>query len=184
MISDERALAEALVTAARAAGTEILKLVASDFDVEIKADLSPVTRCDRAAEAIILDALAKTAPGVPVIAEEEVAAGRVPAHGNIYFLVDPLDGTKDFVRGGDDYTVNIGLIAGGVPRVGVVYQPALDLLWGGIVDEGAFVERNGVRSSITTRSLGEKPAAVASKSHFNQATADYLQQAIGACGHV
>ena len=84
--------------------------------------------CDRAAELIILAALAAAAPGVPVIAEEEVAAGRIPAHGDTYFLVDPLDGTKEFVRGGDDYTVNIGLIVGGSPRLGVVYQPALDRL--------------------------------------------------------
>ena len=70
---------------------------------------------------------------IPVIAEEEVAAGRIPAHGDTYFLVDPLDGTKEFVRGGDDYTVNIGLIENGQPRLGVVYQPATGKLWGGLV---------------------------------------------------
>jgi len=184
VIANDRELLEKLVVAARAAGAEILKLVASGFEVETKSDLSPVTLCDRAAEAIILDALAKAAPGVPVIAEEEVAAGRIPAHGDTYFLVDPLDGTKEFVRGGDDYTVNIGLIVDGAPRLGVVYQPALDLLWGGLVGSGAFVERDCQRSNIATRPLGESRAAVASKSHFNQATADYLEQAIGACGHV
>jgi 3'(2'), 5'-bisphosphate nucleotidase len=184
VISNDRELLEKLVVAARAAGAEILKLVASGYEVETKTDLSPVTLCDRAAEAIILDALAKAAPGVPVIAEEEVAAGRIPAHGATYFLVDPLDGTKEFVRGGDDYTVNIGLIVDGAPRLGVVYQPALDLLWGGLVGSGAFVERDRQRSPIATRPLGETRAAVASKSHFNQATADYLEQAIGARGHV
>lgn len=184
MIEDERALLEACVVAARAAGAEILKLVAAGFEVETKSDQSPVTLCDRAAERIILDALAIAAPGVPVIAEEEVAAGRIPAHGKIYFLVDPLDGTKEFVRGGDDYTVNIGLIVGGTPRLGVVYQPALDRLHLGLVGEGAWLEENGARTSIATRELGEERAAVASKSHFNQATADYLEQAIGACGHV
>ena len=170
--------------AARAAGAEILKLVAAGYEVETKSDLSPVTICDRAAEAIILRALAVAAPGIPVIAEEEVAEGRIPAHGDTYFLVDPLDGTKEFVRGGDDYTVNIGLIVGGVPRLGVVYQPAIDRLWGGLVGQGAFVEADGTRTAIATRALGEERAAVASKSHFNQATADYLDQAIGACGHV
>ena len=181
---DEKALLEALVTAARAAGAEILKLVAQGFEVETKSDQSPVTVCDRAAERIILDALALAAPGVPVIAEEEVAAGRIPAHGDVYFLVDPLDGTKEFVRGGDDYTVNIGLIVDGAPRLGVVYQPAIDRLWGGIVGAGAFLEDRSGRVAIHTRALGEERAAVASKSHFNQATADYLEQAIGACGHV
>ncbi|MEO5640274.1 MAG: 3'(2'),5'-bisphosphate nucleotidase CysQ [Sphingomicrobium sp.] len=181
---DERALLDALVVAARSAGAEILTLVVAGFEVETKADASPVTVCDRAAEAIILAALAKAAPGVPVIAEEEVAAGRIPAHGDTYFLVDPLDGTKEFVRGGDDYTVNIGLIVEGVPRVGVVYQPALDILWGGRASAGAFVEKGGERRTISTRPLGPERAAVASKSHFNQATADYLEQAVGACGHL
>ena len=184
MVTDEKALLDACVTAARAAGAEILKLVAAGFEVETKSDQSPVTVCDRAAERIILDALAVAAPGVPVIAEEEVAAGRIPAHGDVYFLVDPLDGTKEFVRGGDDYTVNIGLIVDGAPRLGVVFQPAIDRLWGGIVGTGTFLEDRSGRIAIQTRPLGQERAAVASKSHFNQATADYLEQAIGACGHV
>jgi len=184
LIEDERALLEALVVAARAAGAEILKLVEAGFEVETKSDESPVTICDRAAEKIILRALAECAPGVPVIAEEEVSAGRIPAHGDIYFLVDPLDGTKEFVRGGDDYTVNIGLIVGGSPRLGVVYQPACDRLWGGLVGEGAFLEADGKRRPIRTRELGERRAAVASKSHFTQSTADYLAEAIGLCEHV
>ena len=175
---------EALVVAARAAGAEILKLVEAGFEIETKHDESPVTICDRAAEHIILEFLRQAAPGVPVIAEEEVSAGRIPAHDDTYFLVDPLDGTKEFVRGGDDYTVNIGLIADGRPQLGVVYQPAVDRLWGGQVGEGAFVEENGERREIRCRELGEKRDAVASKSHLNQATVDYLEQAIGACGHV
>ena len=182
---NEKALLEALASAARDAGAEILKLVAAGFEVETKSDLSPVTVCDRAAEAVILAALARAAPGVPVIAEEEVAEGRIPAHGDIYFLVDPLDGTKEFVRGGDDYTVNIGLIVGGTPRLGVVYAPATDRLHLGLVGEGAWLEEEGAsRREIRTRPLGEARDAVASKSHFNQATADYLEQAIGACEHV
>jgi 3'(2'), 5'-bisphosphate nucleotidase len=184
LIRDEQALLEALVVAARAAGAEILKLVEAGFEIETKSDESPVTICDRAAEQIILRALADCAPGVPVIAEEEVAAGRIPAHGDTYFLVDPLDGTKEFVRGGDDYTVNIGLVAGGLPRLGVVYQPAVDKLWAGIAGIGAFVEENGERRPIRTRELGEQRAAIASKSHYNQATDDYLAEAIGLCDHV
>jgi len=184
ILDDERTLLEALAVAARDAGADILKRVAAGFEVETKSDLSPVTVCDRAAEAIILAALAKAAPGVPVIAEEEVAEGRIPAQGDVYFLVDPLDGTKEFVRGGDDYTVNIGLIVGGDPRLGVVYAPAADRLHAGLVGDGAWLEQAGKRVAIRTRVLGETRAAVASKSHFNQATADYLEQAIGACGHV
>jgi 3'(2'), 5'-bisphosphate nucleotidase len=184
LIEDEASLLDACVDAARAAGAEILKLVERGFEVETKMDESPVTVCDRAAESIILKALAKAAPGVPVIAEEEVAAGRIPQHDDIYFLVDPLDGTKEFVRGGDDYTVNIGLIVGREPRLGVVYQPACDKLWAGIAGEEAFLDDGSRRVAIRTRELREERAAVASKSHFTQATADYLAEAIGLCDHV
>lgn len=180
----EQQLLEALVVTARAAGAEILKLVQAGFEIETKSDLSPVTVCDRAAEKIILRALAESAPDVPVIAEEEVSAGRIPAHDDTYFLVDPLDGTKEFVRGGDDYTVNIGLIVDGQPKMGVVYQPAIDKLWGGLVGEGAFAEEGGDRRPIHVRPLGESRAAIASKSHYNQATDDYLAEAIGLCDHV
>jgi 3'(2'), 5'-bisphosphate nucleotidase len=183
---DQQELLEAMVVGARAAGAAVLKLVAAGFEVETKSDQSPVTICDRAAERLILRALAEAAPGVPVIAEEEVAAGRIPAHDDTYFLVDPLDGTKEFVRGGDDYTVNIGLIDRGQPKLGVVYQPATGKLWGGLVgaNEGAFIDEGGSRRPIHCRELGEARAAVASKSHFTQSTADYLAQAIGLCDHV
>jgi 3'(2'), 5'-bisphosphate nucleotidase len=184
LIENENALLEALVVAARAAGAEILKLVERGFEIETKSDESPVTICDRAAERVILEFLRHAAPDVPVIAEEEVAAGRIPTHDDTYFLVDPLDGTKEFIRGGDDYTVNIGLIAGGRPRLGVVYQPAVDRLWAGLVGRGAFIEADGERRSIHCRELGDSRAAVASKSHFTQSTADYLAEAIGLCEHV
>src|SRR5215208_5102469 len=113
---DEAGLLDEIADAAREAGEAILKIVRAGFEIEHKRDSSPVTEADRAAELIVLAALARAAPGVPVIAEEEVAEGRIPVHGNTYFLVDPLDGTKEFVRGGDDYTVNIGLIVDGIPH--------------------------------------------------------------------
>src|SRR5688572_16647626 len=137
---DELRLLDDIAVAAREAGEAIVEIVRRGFEVEAKRDLSPVTEADRAAELIILGALARAAPGVPVIAEEEVAAGRIPEHGDTYFLVDPIDGTKEFVRGGDDYTVNIGLIAHGVPRLGVVFAPAAGVLHGGAVGHGAWVE--------------------------------------------
>jgi len=146
--------------------------------------LSPVTEADRAAELVILAALARAAPGVPVIAEEEVAAGRIPTHGDTYFLVDPLDGTKEFVRGGDDYTVNIGLIAEGRPLLGVVFAPATGRLHGGIVGDGAWLDEGSGRAAIRTRTRAENVAAVASKSHLTQSTVDYLEAAVGACDYV
>ncbi|HUE79528.1 MAG TPA: 3'(2'),5'-bisphosphate nucleotidase CysQ [Sphingomicrobium sp.] len=181
---DELRLLDEIAVVAREAGDAILKIVARGFEVEAKRDSSPVTEADRAAELVILAALARAAPGVPVIAEEEVAAGRIPAHDELYFLVDPLDGTKEFVRGGDDYTVNIGLIAGGSPRLGVVFAPATGALHGGLVGHGAWVEESGRRRSIAARPAGDPLTAVASKSHFNQATADYLEQAARGCGHL
>jgi 3'(2'), 5'-bisphosphate nucleotidase len=158
--------------------------VSRGFEVEAKHDTSPVTEADRAAELVILAALARAAPGVPVIAEEEVAAGRIPAHESIYFLVDPLDGTKEFIRGGDDYTVNIGLIEGGTPKLGVVFAPATARLHGGCVGTGAWVDEGRGRQAIRTRARGEQTTAVASKSHLNQATIDYLEAAVGTCGYV
>lgn len=181
---DELKLLDDIAVAARQAGEAILEVVRRGFEVEQKADRSPVTEADRAAELIILAALARAAPGVPVIAEEEVAAGRIPAHDDIYFLVDPLDGTKEFVRGGDDYTVNIGLIVDGSPRLGAVFAPATGVLHGGLAGHGAWIECNGDRRPISTRAAGNPLTAVASKSHFNQATADYLDHAAKGCGHV
>jgi len=182
--SDHAQLINEIAGAAREAGDAILEIVRRGFDVEAKRDSSPVTEADRAAELIILAALARAAPGVPVVAEEEVAAGRIPAHDDTYFLVDPLDGTKEFVRGGDDYTVNIGLIEGGTPKLGVVFAPATGTLHAGVVGAGGWVDRGQGRVPIRTRARGEEVTAVASKSHLNQATIDYLEAAVGTCGYV
>jgi 3'(2'), 5'-bisphosphate nucleotidase len=181
---DNQKLLEQLGETAREAGAAILEIVRRGFDVEHKHDSSPVTEADRAAELIILAALARAAPGVPIIAEEEVAAGRIPAHGDTYFLVDPLDGTKEFVRGGDDYTVNIGLIANGVPVLGAVYAPATDTLHAGLVGEGAWMVNSEGRRAVSVRERGDELVAVASKSHFNQPTADYLCEAAKDCGYL
>jgi 3'(2'), 5'-bisphosphate nucleotidase len=181
---DYAALVDQLAEAAREAGAAILEVVQRGFEVESKHDTSPVTEADRAAELIILAALARAAPGIPVIAEEEVAAGRIPAHDDTYFLVDPLDGTKEFIRGGDDYTVNIGLIERGIPKLGVVFAPATGRLHGGCVGDGAWLDEGQGRVQIATRPRGDLTTAVASKSHLNQATIDYLEAAVGNCGYV
>ena len=94
-------------------------------------------------------------PGVPVIAEEEVAAGRIPAHDDTYFLVDPLDGTKEFVRGGDDYTVNIGLIERGTPKLGVVFAPATGRLHGGCFGRRRMAGRRAGPRADPTRARGQ-----------------------------
>jgi 3'(2'), 5'-bisphosphate nucleotidase len=181
---DYAALIDQLAVAACEAGEAILQVVRRGFEVESKDDSSPVTEADRAAELIILAALARAAPGVPVIAEEEVAAGRIPAHDDTYFLVDPLDGTKEFIRGGDDYTVNIGLIERGKPKLGVVFAPATSRLHGGCVGGGAWLDEGAGRVPIATRDRSSTTTAVASKSHLNQATIDYLEAAVGKCDYV
>jgi 3'(2'), 5'-bisphosphate nucleotidase len=182
--TDYARLTDQLADTARDAGAAILEVVRRGFEVESKSDTSPVTEADRAAELIILAALARAAPGVPVIAEEEVAAGRIPAHDDTYFLVDPLDGTKEFIRGGDDYTVNIGLIEQGAPKLGIVFAPATGRLHGGCVGDGAWLDEGQGRVPIRTRERGEQITAVASKSHLNQSTIDYLEAAVGSCGYI
>ena len=178
------ALADIFAQVAVEAGAVVMDVYGRDFDVRSKADRSPVCDADERSESLIVARLAAQVGNIPVVAEEAVARGLVPDLGSDLILVDPLDGTKEFVRGGDDYTVNIGLIVDGTPVLGVVYQPALDRLHLGLVGTGAWLEEEGARSAIRTRALGEVRHAVASKSHYNQATADYLDQAIGACERV
>jgi 3'(2'), 5'-bisphosphate nucleotidase len=183
-MTDYDRLLDDLAEAAREAGQAILEIVRRGFEAESKRDSSPVTEADRAAELIILAALAKSAPGVPVIAEEEVAAGRIPNHGDTFFLVDPLDGTKEFVRGGDDYTVNVALIERHRPTLGVVYAPATGRMHGGWTGSGTWLDEGRGRTTIATRARADRLTAVASKSHLNQATIDYLGEAAGTCDYV
>lgn len=127
-----------LLNAAIAAGAEILRIYETDFAVAYKDDESPVTLADVAAERIIVAALNRLAPDIPVVAEEAAAAGQVPPAAERFFLVDPLDGSKEFISRNGEFTVNIGLIEHGVPVLGVVYAPALGRIWWGQAGEGAF----------------------------------------------
>jgi 3'(2'), 5'-bisphosphate nucleotidase len=117
--------------AARRAGEAIMEVYAGDFAVARKADSSPVTLADQRAETIILAALAAAATGIPVIAEERAEAEGLPAEtGDLFWLVDPLDGTKEFISRNGEFTVNIGLIQAGVPILGMVHVPALGVTYG------------------------------------------------------
>ncbi len=190
-LQDRSRLLEALVGTTLEAGAEIWRHFQGQVEVLTKADLSPVTAADQAAEAIILKALALAAPDVPVVAEEEAAAGRIPDVSGAFFLVDPLDGTKEFIRKGKDFTVNIGLIEGGVPTLGVVYAPALSRLFAGDVvtglawtaDVAPGVTDTRKRRPIRVRQHGERLCAVASKSHDTPGTEAYLA-AIGCTDRV
>ncbi len=121
---DHEALAFALMPAVLKAGACLLHHRAQGVTAETKADGSPVSRADREAEQIVLDALAQVSPGVPVIAEEAVSAGRIPAFDDAAFLVDALDGTREYIKGGDDFTVNVALVEQGLPVFGILLAPA------------------------------------------------------------
>jgi 3'(2'), 5'-bisphosphate nucleotidase len=120
---DYRNLALSILSVAQQAGVAILDIYRSAPNVRYKTDHSPVTDADHAAEAIIVEALAKLMPGIPVIAEEQAAAGRIPAIDGPFFLVDPIDGTKEFLKGNGEFTVNIALIIKAIPIFGLIYAP-------------------------------------------------------------
>lgn len=147
-----------------------------------KSDGSPVTRADAAAEAIIEAGLAQLAPGVAVVAEEAVAAGRIPAAADRFFLVDPLDGTREFLARNGEFTVNIALSEHGRPVIGVVHAPDLGELWCGVVDQGAWGAAVRQRSLSPWRLLHVRsppPAGVdvvASRALYNAATAEFLSR--------
>lgn len=126
---DGRRLAGDLLPAVLAAGRIEMRHYHAGAAVETKADASPVTAADREAEAVLLDALEVAAPGVPVIAEERASAGHLPETGDRFFLVDPLDGTREFIKKNGEFTINIGLIDHGAPVFGIVYAPALGRLY-------------------------------------------------------
>ena len=130
-------LALAIELATRA-GAAILAIRAAGFETHAKPDRSPVTAADHAAEAIIVAGLRAAYPQIPVIAEEEVAAGGAGTADEMFWLVDPLDGTREFVAGTDDFTVNIGLVRNGTAVLGVVGAPASDELFFGAVGIGAW----------------------------------------------
>jgi 3'(2'), 5'-bisphosphate nucleotidase len=131
-MQDSTTLKDQLVAVSREAGAAILNVYSRDFAATHKSDRSPVTEADTAAEALIVEALAHLAPGVPVVAEEHCASHGVPATAaDRFFLVDPLDGTKEFIAKNGEFTVNIALIENGRPVLGVVYLPVYDACYTG-----------------------------------------------------
>src|SRR5947209_9037922 len=130
---DDPALLELAAGLARRAGDLILAVRARGFETLRKADRSPVTEADHAAEELIVTGLRAATPHIAVIAEEEIEAGLAPEAGHEYWLVDPLDGTREFAAGRDEFTVNIGLVRDGRPVLGAVGVPAYAELFGGIL---------------------------------------------------
>jgi 3'(2'), 5'-bisphosphate nucleotidase len=157
----------------------------------MKKDMSPVTAADEASEALILEGLARLLPGVPVIAEESVAKtlkGDLAPKGGLgpsFFIVDPLDGTKEFLAGRDEFTVNVALVTHGVPIAGIIAAPAQGLLWRGVV--GAKAERLRLklgaapreaydRSFIRVRKAPARLTVATSRTHLDEVTEDFLSR--------
>lgn len=155
----------------RQAGEAVLAVYHTDFAVCGKADASPVTEADERAEALITPALQVLLPGVPVVAEEAVANGHRPEVGEMFWLVDPLDGTKEFISRNGEFTVNVALVQSGRPVLGVVLAPALGRLYAGADGLGAWVQEG--RGALQTMAARQPPAegltVVASRSHGDAA---------------
>lgn len=175
-----RDLLTELETLALKAGEAIMCIYSGNIHSSLKCDQSPVTEADAHAEEIILDGLRVRYPDIPVVAEEECSSGRLPGElGGRFFLVDPLDGTKEFINRRDEFTVNIALVENGVPVAGVVFAPALGALYVGFADLAIkySVEPSGQRNigkRLNVRQCDDGLIAVASRSHSDWATEAWL----------
>lgn len=180
--SDGEAMLTVFEDLALKAGRVIMEIFRGKISIEHKADSSPVTEADRESEKLILEGLRGYFPGIPCVAEEEAAAGiEAPQLGRLFFLIDPLDGTKEFVNGNADFTVNIALIRDGVPEVGVVYAPCSGRFFSGRPGRAEAItldeELNiADRHRIAVRD-GQVPLTiVASRSHRTPETDAYIRQ--------
>ena len=154
---------------AREAGRLIMEVYATDFAVQDKTDCSPLTVADERAEALIVPALRLLTPDWPVVAEEAAARGEAPELPHAaacFWLVDPLDGTREFVARNGEFTVNIALVARGEPVLGVVYLPVPELLYAGVMGQGAWAVERGQRRSVRCRRVPATGAVLTcSRSH-------------------
>lgn len=170
-------LLESVRQIARRAGDAIMEVYSREFAVELKDDRSPLTEADKAAHTIIAAGLAALAEPLPILSEESSADDISGRRGwSTYWLVDPLDGTKEFIKRNGEFTVNIALIHNHEPKLGVVYAPAIDRLYSGVVGAGAWLEGDGeAASAIQTQPLSSRPLrVVGSRSHASDALAGYL----------
>ncbi|MFN7177321.1 MAG: 3'(2'),5'-bisphosphate nucleotidase CysQ [Thermaurantiacus sp.] len=174
-------LLEALLPAVREAGRFIEAVKAKGVIEQVKADDSPVTEADRGAEDILRAAILAVDPDAVIVGEEGVADGDIPAPTARFWLLDPLDGTRDFVAGREAYTVNAGLVVDGAPALGLVLHPPTGKLWAGGPGLGAWVEpRDGPRAAIASRPLARPPVLMLSHSHLDPETQAWSDAVPGA----
>lgn len=174
------ALASALRPAMQQAGRLIEDHRARGIEARLKTGdasypESPVTDADEEAELLLTSAIRQMDPAAIIVGEEATAAGRQPDPAPLFWLIDPLDGTRDYVNGGADYSVNIGLIHHGNPVLGLVLHPPTGVLWGGIVGQYAWKEQPGSPvEQIRSRPRGAQPIALTSRSHLDPRTTSWL----------
>lgn len=174
-------LIEALIPAVRAAADVIEAVREAGIVQRDKPDFSPVTEADEAAERLLTAAI-RAIDDAPIVGEEAHAAGHRPDPCARFWLIDPLDGTKDFIAGRAAYSVNVALIEAGRPVLGLVLSPRDGVLWAGAVGHGAFRQdaEEAPRVPIATQPMRPLPVVVVSHSHLDQATQDWVT-ALGAC---
>jgi len=148
MTPQHDSLLNALIDMSQQAGQAIMAIYGTDMNIDFKTDHSPVTQADQQAEDIILAALAQIAPDIPVISEEAASQGIIPDIADTFFLVDPLDGTREFLKQNGEFTVNIALIENTRPVMGVVYAPALSRLFWAANPTQAFEARLGINDDF------------------------------------
>jgi 3'(2'), 5'-bisphosphate nucleotidase len=179
------ALMEPLTSLVMRAGAAILGVNRAAMKIDGKADGSPVTEADLAADRIIAEGLARLIPELPVLSEECGHLAQQP-YGGSFFLIDPLDGTKEFVAGRNEFTVNLALVTNGTPVLGIIGAPALGLIWRGLVGRGAerlTTGKGSVAEPIRTRPLpkrGEPWIAAVSRSHGDSRTEAFIEARPGA----
>ena len=191
LIGPERAAAliEPLTELVARAGAAILAVDRSTMTRSEKADGSPVTAADLAADRVIARGLARLLPDVPSLSEERSHPARLPTAGSL-FLIDPLDGTKEFLAGRDEFTVNLALLTDGVPLLGIIGAPALGLIWRGLVGRGAerlTMSGAGSTTPIHTRPMpppGKPWIAAVSRSHGDIRTEAFIDRRPGAVRQV
>ena len=167
-----------IITVAKEAGKAIMEIYAKDFNVEFKADESPLTEADKAANAIICERLEALYPAIPILSEENKAADFSERKNWEYlWVIDPLDGTKEFIKKNGEFTVNIALVHNDTPVLGVVYAPAMDVTYYAKKGNGAFKVENGQSQKlpiITNTAPEKKLTVVASRSHLSPETEVFI----------